>query len=399
MIVYILKRLLLFTPTMLMVSMLAFGLSKLADGDITDTLLHLNGVDHSMNDYLEMYEEEYKRSHRNLPSFYFSLRPNYVTHNTNNIINPLERRHVESLIKQRHSSTYAIESYKTEEIKNDSLESKKHTFHYPTLKWNGLDNQYHHWLSSIISGDFGVSNLDGLPAITKIWHAMRWTLLMLGANIVLTLLFSFPYGVYTGLNIGGKFDAWTGYLLFIIYSMPTFWIATIAVMVFTTREYDMQIFPSVGLWYQSSETSFWTMISEKWSLFILPLIIIVLKDLAYLGRLVRETVATEASKSYVTTAKAKGLTKHQYALKHILPNSLTPAITLIVGALPSAFTGILLMEVIFNIPGMGRLMYTSISYADWNIVFIILLLTAFVTAASYLIGDLLITWFNPKINQ
>ncbi len=437
MISYAIKRLLLFLPTILLVSILAFALSNMSGGDSTADTLSLQGMESEMDGYDVAYQRQYKKDGLNKPLFYMGIRSNYVHHDIEKIATPAERKFVQTLVDERYSSTYVLKiiqqliymrqkqtlpsstinklvaradmrELKVEFSKDRYTDSKlasllleaeehKYKYHYPVAVWHGMDNRYHHWISSLIQGDYGVSKLDGRPASHKIWSSLRWTLLIVTINVIITLLLSIPYGLYTGLHVGGWFDRWSSNVLFAIFAMPTFWIATLMVMFFTSEEFGMRIFPGVGIWYQSGETTFWEMIASKWTMLILPIGIIVLKDLAYLGRMVRDTVAGESKKQYALTALSKGSTYKRYAWRHILPNALGPTITLSVGAIPGALGGTLLMEVIFNIPGMGRLLYTSIGNADWNVVFPIVLLTAVVTVFWYFIGDVLIAILNPKL--
>ena len=434
MVSYIAKRLLYSIPTLLLVSVLAFGLSRLTQADPTAAMLTLQGVEPGTSTYEQAYANLYTRESRDKPAFYLSLRPHYVTTDIHSLVDPRQRAFVQALIERRYSSDYALQLWTalsattpTLELSADQLarwmstadmESMRsgslpageqltglieaaakhqHSRHYPTLTWHGLDCQYHHWVSKLLAGDMGVSKVDGRSTASKIGTALRWTLLLLVLNILITLALSVPYGLYTGLHIGSRFDRWTGSILFAIYSMPTFWLATVMILFFTTREFGLQLFPSVGIWYQGSDTTFWQMMGRQWPMLILPLTILVVKDIAYLGRMIRDTVAKEATKPYATAALAKGVHPRQYAYRHILPNALGPAITLAAGAIPAALGGSLLIEVIFNIPGMGRLMYTSITGADWAVVFPIVLLTAVVTICWFLIGDVLIALLNPKV--
>lgn len=98
-------------------------------------------------------------------------------------------------------------------------------------------------------------------------------------------------------------------------------------------------------------------------------------------------------------AKAKGHSNIQVLIKHILPNVWIPLITVIGGKIPAGLSGALLIEVIFNIPGMGRLMYDSIFSTDWNVVFGILVVVSLFTTVFMLLTDILYTWVNPKISH
>lgn len=434
MVSYIAKRLLYSVPTLILVSILAFGLSRLTQADPTAAMLALQGVEPGTSTYEQAYQNLYLKDKRNKPAFYLSLRPQYVTTDINSLVDPRQRAFVQELTDQRYASEYALQIWSalasapaTAALSVDQLatwmgtadvasmrrsnlpsedplakliataQEHRHQRHYPSLIWHGVDCQYHHWVSQLLAGDMGVSKVDGRSTASKIETAIRWTLLLLVLNILITLALSVPYGLYTGLHIGSRFDRWTGSILFAVFSMPTFWLATVMVLFLTTREFGLQLFPSVGIWYQASDTSFWQMMGRQWPMLILPLTILVIKDIAYLGRMIRDTVAKEATKPYATAALAKGVHPRRYAYRHILPNALGPAITLAVGAIPASLGGSLLIEVIFNIPGMGRLMYTSITGSDWAVVFPIVLLTAVVTICWFLIGDVLIALLNPKV--
>lgn len=422
---YIVKRVIFFLPTLVLVSLIVFFCKNGVVGDETASLLRLEGVESDMEDYDRLYESKYIAQGKELPAFYFSLRPNYIKTPINTVTNTDERSFVKYLVKQRYPSTEAISlasalgakekyqqllfsedlDYILQSTNDDAditsliqkMNDERSQYHYPSIYWNGRSNQYHRWITDFLSGSKSVSLIDGQRVSSKVYVALRWTLILLLANIFFTLLIAIPYGLYTGMKSDQRFDIWSGNILFAIFSMPSFWLATVLILFFASNEYGMKIFPSVGRWYTSGATSFWEVIQQKWTLFILPLLVLVVKDVAYLGRLIRDTVVAEKNKQYVTTAKAKGSSEARVVRHHIFRNAMNPAITLIVGAVPSALGGTLLMEVIFNIPGMGRLLMNSIRQADWPVVFPILLFTAFVTVIFYLIGDVLKAMLNPKI--
>jgi len=130
---------------------------------------------------------------------------------------------------------------------------------------------------------------------------------------------------------------------------------------------------------------------------VLPIICLVANDIAYLSRLTRNNIIFQQMKGFVTMAKAKGLDDRKILTRHILPNALIPIITIIAGSIPAGLSGSLIIEVIFNIPGMGRLMFDSIYSSDWNVVFGILIIISIFTIIFLLLADLLYGWLNPKI--
>ena len=187
-------------------------------------------------------------------------------------------------------------------------------------------------------------------------------------------------------------------ILYIIYSIPVFWLATMMVIYFTTDDYGnwTNIFPSVGIEVQPGKSTL-TQVLSNTPKFILPIFCGSLATIAFIARMLRKSILNEMQLPYIVTAYSKGLSQKEVLKKHALPNALFPLLTIFVGAIPLIIGGSVVVEVIFNIPGMGRLLYNSINVADWNVVFCILMLTGFITILSYLLGDILYAYFNPKI--
>ena len=181
--------------------------------------------------------------------------------------------------------------------------------------------------------------------------------------------------------------------------MPLFWFATLMVVFFTTSQYGnwTNIFPGVGISPYSSGLSIWSKIIANSKQLILPVFCMVLHSVAYLSSIVRNSVIAESKQAYKTTALLKGLTKRATFWKHLFPNSVLPLVTIIIGIIPASLAGSLVIEVIFNIPGIGRLIYDSIFGNDWYVIFSIVMLVGVVTIISYLVGDLLYSFLNPKI--
>jgi len=183
-----------------------------------------------------------------------------------------------------------------------------------------------------------------------------------------------------------------------MFSIPLFWIATLLVIYFTTDTYAlwMNIFPSVGIDIYPGESTFYQIIKNARN-FILPVLCLSLPAITYIARLVRRSILDQLSQPYIMTAASKGLTEKQILRRHAFPNAMLPLVTIFVESIPSVLGGSVLMEVIFNLPGIGRLLYDSIGVGDWNVVFGITMIIALVTTLSYLLGDILYGFVNPKI--
>ena len=437
MLIYIAKRVLLFIPTLFLVSCLAFYLKNSVPSDPVETLLSLQGIDETKAEFSAAYDAKKIELGMNLPSFYFSIQSHYTAwlnfyeeeSSTKRFATELAKRKYKEADILRLISTISQLKGKEQralficqkpqeiierldrpqlaglndkskvDIKTivDGMSGNREKWHYPTISWHGLGNQYHHWISSFIRGNFGVSLVDAQPVQKKIWRSMKWTLMLLIISLAIAGLFSFLLGVYNGVNQDSKFDRWSNSILFLFYSIPKFWFATVMIIFFTTAEYGSltNIFPSVGDW--PAMTGFFEVVYKSANKLILPILVIVIPDVAYLSRLIRASIIEENNKEYIKTARSKGIPKRQILLRHLVPNAMIPTITLMAGVIPGALGSSLIIEVIFNIPGIGRLMFESIKTADWAIVFPIIIIVSTVTVLVFLIADILIAWINPKI--
>jgi peptide/nickel transport system permease protein len=186
-------------------------------------------------------------------------------------------------------------------------------------------------------------------------------------------------------------------ITYILYSLPVFWVATMLLVFFTTPEYGMDWFAGVGLGRETGHSSTYALLLDRIAHLILPVLCLVYPSLAFISRQLSGAMQDELKKDYITTARAKGLSEKVVIWKHAFRNSLFPLITVFASILPATIAGSVVIEVIFNIPGMGKLMVDSIFLQDWPIVFIILLLGALLTMAGILLADILYAKFDPRV--
>mgnify|MGYP001339376527 CR=1 FL=1 len=466
---YVLLRLILVLPTVLIVCVIAFFMSRAVPGDQADAVLLLRGVnpEFSQGDNPE-YSSVYVSEKLHLPLFYFSVLPDFYPENIRSITNKYRRNTIIALLHQKYpfriiqqflderdsfvklmsgqlnspdnksmesghvlnadslnQALYILSGMQFAEMPDDitaalrqleglmgiqfqqqsitlkeavqNMDHTKRKYYYPKMYWHGTQSQFHQWLSGMLKLEMGVSMKDGQPVWNKIVAAMKWTLTLLVLNLILTLIISVPLGIYSGQFPGTLFDKWTGITSIALYSIPVFWLASMLIIFFTTSDYGMKVFDISGIYNFDGSKDFLSALVRNADHLILPVICLVLNDIAYLSRLVRSGFLKEKTNLYGLFARTKGLTERDVAYKHILPNTLIPLVTLIAGSIPSALAGTLVVEVIFNIPGMGRLMHNSIFSADWNVVFAILIVISIVTALIFLLADLMYIRLNPKI--
>ncbi|NJO86638.1 MAG: ABC transporter permease [Lewinella sp.] len=130
---------------------------------------------------------------------------------------------------------------------------------------------------------------------------------------------------------------------------------------------------------------------------VLPVFCLVAPALAFLSRQMRVAAVEELKQAYVLTARLKGLGVHQILWGHVLRNALFPVITLLAGLLPALLAGSVLIELIFNLPGMGGLLVEAVLASDWPVVLAVLLLNGLLTVLGLLVADLLYAVADPRL--
>jgi peptide/nickel transport system permease protein len=270
---------------------------------------------------------------------------------------------------------------------------------WPAIRFHGIQNQYHKWITGIFKGDFGRSLIDGRPVGTKIQEAIRWTLRINIIAILLAFGIAIPLGVVTAQHAGRLSDKVISSVLFAFYAMPSFWLAMLCIVFLTTAEYGswLDLFPTGGVGMVTDDMSWWSRTAVRIDHLTLPVICILVGSLAYLTRQMRGSMLRELRQDYIKLARAKGLSERRVLWRHAFRNALFPMITMIGSAFPAAVSGSIILEVIFSIPGMGRLLYQSILSKDWPVVYAMVLLAATLTVIGYLIADLLYKRADPRI--
>ena len=267
----------------------------------------------------------------------------------------------------------------------------------PRLIWHGADNQFHRWLTGVLGGDFGVSLRDRRPVAAKLVGALRWTALLNGLALVVVYLVALPLGMYAAAYRGGWFDRLSSPLLFLLFGIPSFWVATLLTNFFTTPAFGMDFFPSMGFGDVPPGAGWWTALRIRAAHLFLPVLCLAYPAWAYVSRHLRRSALAELGKPYVATARLKGLGTGAVLWGHVFRNASFPLITLLAGVLPAMLAGSVLIERIFNLPGMGQLLYAAALGRDWPVVLAVVLLTGLLTVLGLLLADLGYALVDPRL--
>jgi len=271
-----------------------------------------------------------------------------------------------------------------------------------TRKLYGLDKplyvQYGSWLKRIVTLNFGDSFVDHRPVIDKIKDALPITLIINILTIIIVYIISIPLGIYSALHRNTIRDKVIMVILFVLYSLPSFWVASILIAYLGGGDY-LNWFPIVGFispgavelpWYGQIGNVLWHL--------VLPVICLTYGGFTFLSRFSRGTMLEVIRQDYVRTAKAKGLKRRQVVWKHAFRNTLIPILTLMGTLLPALLGGSVIIEQIFSIPGMGRLGFQSIMSRDYPTIMAIATIQAFLTLVSLLLADIMYVFADPRVS-
>ena len=258
----------------------------------------------------------------------------------------------------------------------------------------------------ILRWDFGRSYIDNKKVSEKIATALYWTMIINIISIFIAYLISIPLGIKSAIwKQKGKtiLDNINTTILFVLYSLPNFWIGTLLLVFFTTSEYAswMDLFPSSGAQdftlANNPNVSTFTKVMDILHHLCLPIFCISYVSIAYLSRQMRGSMSAVIKQDYIRTARAKGLKERKVIWKHAFRNSLFPIVTLFSSVFPRSLSGSIAIEMIYTIPGMGYLLLLSIISRDWPVVFAIVMLVAIMTMIGNLIADILYAAIDPRV--
>lgn len=256
----------------------------------------------------------------------------------------------------------------------------------------GLDKpvvtQYLYFVRDALKGDLGTSLRTRQPVTHELMSRFPVTLQLSFFTVVLAVAIGVPLGVLSAVHAGSFIDRAATVTAVFFVSMPLFWVAIMATLVFSIR---LGWLPPAGV-----DGSIWT-----WSGFqsyILPSITLALGPSALLMRITRSSMLEVLNREYVTVARAKGLSERNVIIRHAFRNALLPVITYIGLLFGALLGGAVVTETIFALPGAGRLVVTAINQRDYPIIQGAVLMLALIFTTINLIVDLLYALLDPRIS-
>ena len=248
----------------------------------------------------------------------------------------------------------------------------------------GLDQplvpQYIQWVTGILQGDLGVSYTNNTTVAELFAPRLPITIYLTICSITWSVLFGIIIGVVAAINRGRALDL-IGMLIAIAgISLPNFWLGLQLMQIFSV---NLGIFPTGGL--------------EDWRGYILPSVAMGAGIMAILARVTRSSMIENLGKDYIRTARAKGLSEPRVIMVHAFKNSSIDIITVTALQIGALIAGSVVVETVFSIPGLGRLLVDSIGFRDYEVVQALILFFSFEYMVINLLADVLYAVINPRV--
>ncbi len=259
-------------------------------------------------------------------------------------------------------------------------------------KW-GLDRpiwgQYVTYVENLVRGDLGDSLRMRVPVIKLLIRHYPYTLRLVLLGTFISLIIAVPIGILAAVRQNSLIDMFVMMFSFLFISMPTFWLGLIVLFTFSFR---LGWFPAIGGEGEGSTLDYLRYLA-------LPSICLGIRQAGQLSRMVRSTMIDTLSKDYINVARSKGLSERVIRYKHALRNALSPIVSLLGVTLVLALAGVVILEVVYSRPGLGRLYVNAIAARDYPLIQGCLLIVAIVVVVINMLVDISYGIIDPRIRH
>ena len=276
-------------------------------------------------------------------------------------------------------------------IPDGTLENIRREFHLD----EPLPMQYLWWLKSAVTFDFGTSISDRTPVRERILQKLPNTFLLNTIAFSLAALIGIPVGLWSATRAGRKIERATAVGFFLLYSLPSFWVALLLMQFFAVR---LQIFPLLGMTSDDYfELSTGAQLADRLRHLVLPVTTMAYAQLALFARFSRSALTEVIRQDFITAARAKGVGNAAVLWNHAFRNALIPLITLLGITVPYLISGSVIVEQIFEWDGVGLLFFDAVLTRDYPTVMGLTVVTAVVTLFASLLADVLYAVADPRV--
>ncbi|NLW22957.1 MAG: ABC transporter permease [Tissierellia bacterium] len=262
----------------------------------------------------------------------------------------------------------------------------------------GLDKpipvQYWNWLKRSIKGDFGNSYIYKVPVSEVVPGFIKNSFILNVFVYIFAFLISIPIGIITAVKQYSKTDNFWSAFSIIGISMPTFFFGLLLIYFFSVR---LDLFPISGMMAVGSKLTGLAKIKDTLHHMILPGTVLIIGSLASLVRYTRTSMLEVINQDYIRTARSKGLEEKVVIYKHAFRNALIPIVTIVGFTIPGLFSGAVMLETVFNWPGIGRVLVDAVNLRDYNLMMALNMFFAILTLLGNLLADIGYALVDPRI--
>lgn len=258
-----------------------------------------------------------------------------------------------------------------------------------------LPQQYLHWASGAVRFDFGQSTLDRRPVRTVIFEKLPNTFQLNLVAFLLAATLGVPIGLWSAARSGRLSERASAVGFFLLYSLPSFWVALILIQYFSVRWNMLPLFGMTSDGYP--DMSFGERVGDRLQHLVLPVITLTYAQLAIFARFSKSALTEVIRQDFITAARAKGAGPASVLWSHAFRNALIPLITLLGLTIPYLLSGSVIVEQIFQWDGIGLLYYNAILARDYPVVMALTVVTAVVTLLAAVLADVLYALADPRV--
>ncbi len=258
----------------------------------------------------------------------------------------------------------------------------------------GLDEnvfvRYLRWLGAFLTGDFGKSYAYHMPVSQMLGDKLVVTFCLTVLSFAITVVLAVPLGILAGSARSSKLDVAAAVTDQVVMSIPAFFLAILLTWLFGSV---LKVF-TTGMYvsYDRDPLGFWGYL-------VLPAFSIAIPRIAMTVKMLRSSIQDQMDRDYVRTARSRGNDRRGILLRHVLKNAMVSTVTFLAVSAAEIMTGSIIIEQIFGIPGVSRLLLASISSRDFPVVqAIVVILAAWIVVVNFL-ADLLHQWLDPRVRQ
>ena len=258
--------------------------------------------------------------------------------------------------------------------------------------------RYGYWAKDAVTNQFGTTLIGEEKILPDLWRVMKNTLQLVIVAELLAILVAVAIGVYSALRQYSAFDYTATTFSFLGLAMPLFWLALMlqVSVVYIYEWTGHRVFPIANLSDVDPGTgiSFWI---DRAHHLVLPVLVLMVASVAVYSRYMRASMLEVLNADYVRTARAKGLTEQRVTTKHALRNALIPIVTLVALSFGNLLGGVIVVETVFSLDGMGRYFYNALLASDPYPVMAWLMVTATMIIVFNLLADIAYAYLDPRI--